>query len=268
MGKYLFYNRIQFAVVQIPSPYKDVSDAYDAGHEITDLPQTDGLTYLATVLTDEDEFKTFAYMVGRYADKATVCKTIQCGRSLRPGLDESPTTIRYTGTTGINNRRRDTRKTQTTVPNQRWFLRIRFGAWRFRSDDIIFGYVQDELGIYATGGKLPMITRLIRTQCLTTKPFDKSPVWNFINGTLELTEPYTFREHRPEDLCTMQMDYPYDPKAYSREWNTFIEEIANHDRDAKRCCRKSQGTYCLRIARSRKSSCLPGNVATAKPDIR
>jgi putative DNA primase/helicase len=58
--------------------------------------------------------------------------------------------------------------------------------------------------------------------------FDKQPVWNFINGTLEL-ETGVFRDHNPNDYCSMQVSYPYNPDATYRAWASFIDDVTAGD---------------------------------------
>ena len=58
--------------------------------------------------------------------------------------------------------------------------------------------------------------------------FNKQPVWNFINGTLEL-DTGVFRDHNPNDYCSFQASYPYNPDATCHAWTKFIDDVTASD---------------------------------------
>ena len=68
----------------------------------------------------------------------------------------------------------------------------------------------------------------MRPEILTAQPFDRKPVVNFINGTLEL-ETGTFRAHSEDDYCSIQLPYSYNPEATCPAWNKFIDQITAND---------------------------------------
>lgn len=57
-----------------------------------------------------------------------------------------------------------------------------------------------------------------------------SAIFNCANGTIDL-ETGKFREHRPEDLCSMQSPVEYDAQADCPRWRRFLAEIFLDDRD-------------------------------------
>lgn len=54
--------------------------------------------------------------------------------------------------------------------------------------------------------------------------------FNCANGTIDL-DAGKFREHRPEDLCSMQSRVEHDPAATCPRWRRFLEEIFLGDQD-------------------------------------
>jgi len=55
-------------------------------------------------------------------------------------------------------------------------------------------------------------------------------VFNCANGTIDL-DTGKFREHRPDDLCSMQSPVKFDAQADCPRWRRFLEEIFLDDRD-------------------------------------
>jgi len=230
-SKLLFQEKIPFVTADIPPKYKDVSDYYTDGGSLQDLIETarNGLLGMTSRITDKNEFKAFAYQAGRFVGKPEMTELFNASRDRFPAdwFNE----VRKIALSQPT----ETMIAKIVMEKHRFkylvnvgFYEYRRGVWNYIDDDIVHGYIRDELGHYATGGKLPMIARLIRVECVTTEPFDRQNVWNFINGTLEL-DSFNFREHRESDLCSIQMKYPYDPTACSEGWQTFIEQICNHD---------------------------------------
>lgn len=109
------------------------------------------------------------------------------------------------------------------------FYEYRRGVWRKTDDTQVMAYIGDELGRYRTGSRLSSILKIVKTDTVTDQPFDRKPLFNFINGTLELSDPPVFREHRQDDLCSIQADYPYEPGAASPDWEKFISDVSAED---------------------------------------
>ncbi len=60
---------------------------------------------------------------------------------------------------------------------------------------------------------------------VSTDDFDTDRyLLNFTNGTLD-TRQNVFREHRPQDMITVQLGYDYDPAATCPEWKRFLQVI-------------------------------------------
>ncbi len=235
MARELFSHNIRFTVATIPRPSKDVSDYYTAGGDLSTLISSaqDGLEFLADAITDPDEFKKFAYRAARYTDSPELARMFHVVAQrdnfnpvwlaeVRKNCSRPPSEDFIA--------RQVTAHRKLLYRENIGFYEYTAGCWRFRDDTQIKSYIGDELGTYRTGSKLNSILGIVKTDCLTDAEFDKAPVFNFINGTLELSShPPVFREHRPEDYCSIQASYPYDPNARSPEWEKFILDVCADD---------------------------------------
>lgn len=71
----------------------------------------------------------------------------------------------------------------------------------------------------------------------------KGELLNLRNGTLELVS-LTFREHRSEDLLSVQAPVDYSPNAICPKWDAFINTIFGGDRELIGFVQRALG-YCL-----------------------
>lgn len=229
MARILLRHRIPFVIGTVPAPYHDISDYYAAGNALEPLivNAQDGLHYLISRITEFSELEQFCY---------SVCRHIK-----RTQLEELFTAI-------IKSERFNDRavkslyKSCTTAPPETivadeiirdhqlkfihgvGFYEYSSGYWQHRLDGQIRNYVDDTLGEFATAQRVAAITRLVADRTLSTGEFNTKPVWNFINGTLEL-DTGVFRDHNPGDMCSIQASYPYDPDATCPHWEQFIRDI-------------------------------------------
>lgn len=73
------------------------------------------------------------------------------------------------------------------------------------------------------------------------KEFDRNPfLFNCLNGTLNVSTR-EFNEHSPADMLTMISGVHYDPDAISVEWEKFIDEVMQGDRDKAVYLQKALG---------------------------
>ena len=234
LSKQLFSSRIQFRVARIPRPHKDVSDFYSAGGDLAALigSAQDGATVLCQSITDETEFKSFAYRAARFIDAPELAKLFKAARQSE---HFEPEWLNALAKTCERPPSEDVIARQVTAAHQLRFLEnVGFyeysrGCWRRIEDTQVMAYIGEALGRYRTGSRLSSILKIIKTDTLTDQPFDRNPVFNFINGTLELSDPPVFREHRADDLCSIQAAYPYDPSAVSCDWLRFIADVSDND---------------------------------------
>lgn len=234
MAELLTRNRIPFVVGTVPTPYHDISEYYAAGGDLSRIISSaePGVSYIASRITDFSELEKFVYTVARHTK--------------RTALDELHATLR-------SSRRWDSDslkslfKSATTAPPENivadeilsahqlvsidavGFYEYFNGVWNRIPRGVIQGYADKALGEFSTAQRIKAITTLIETRAQRSDiAFDRSPVWNFVNGTLEL-ETGTFRDHNPNDFCSMQASYPYNPNATYSAWNSFIDDVTAGD---------------------------------------
>lgn len=234
LSRTLFLHHIQFKTVSIPRPHKDISDFYSAGGRLTELLESaqDGPTFLFRSITDKGEFKSLAYQAARYIDTpemSLLFKSVRQTEHFEPEwLNALAKNCEHPPSEDIISRKVINSHHLRYLENVGFYEYAR-GCWRKIEETQVMAYIGDELGRYRTGSRLSSILKIVKTDTLTDQPFDRNPVFNFINGTLELSDPPVFREHRPDDLCSIQADYPYDPSASSPEWLRFIADISDDD---------------------------------------
>lgn len=273
MTRILTENRIPCIVGQVPATYKDVSEYYADGGDLTEIVNSaiDGVEFLASKITDMKEFEGFARKVCRYMS--------------RPSVDLFFKSVSRSNETFDADWLKTLCKDCKAAPNDDViadeilkehkilynpsisFFEYNGKYWSKRADTAIEKYISSALGTYATGPKLSSIIRVIKSKTTTEQLFNVSPVMNFINGTLELldTEPYyNFREHRQTDYCTYCLDYPYTPDAYSKEWEKFLTTVTDSD-EKKICLLQELSGYVLFSDNSlQKCAVLIGSGANGK----
>lgn len=231
-GNLLFARKIPFAVAEIPNKYKDIADYYADGNEIESLALQDGITHLAKSVVDKEEFKAFAYRAARIMDRAELAElfsTVGKYEHFSPvWLKEIQASCFKAPPEPVVVREILKAHNLLYVANVGFYEYVPQGKWTLLNDEVIHGYISDTLGGFTAGGKLEPIKKLMRPEILTTQEFDRKPVVNFINGTLEL-DTGNFREHSQDDYCSMQLPYPYLPDAKAPRWEKFMEEITAQD---------------------------------------
>lgn len=233
MAALLSRHRIPFIVGTVPNPYHDVSDYYAAGGDLSRIitDAQDGIFYLANTYRDFDDLSRFIYSVARHIK--------------RTRLDELFMQLRQSGRWN-NDALKSLYKSATTAPPETiiaeeilksrnivyidavGFYEYFNGCWHRQPDGVIKGYADRAYGEFSTAQRVNAICNLLKTRALRDIVFDRAPVWNFINGTLEL-DTGVFRNHNPNDYCSVQASYPYNPKATHTAWNTFIADVTGDD---------------------------------------
>ena len=269
MAKLLIEKRIPCVIGKVPNRYKDISDFYADGGNLSDIitAAIDGVEFLATKIDDRVEFDDFARRVCRYMSKPdvdmffkSVIKSTDfdadwlkslCKDCKSPPLDKSIA-------------EEVTAKYKLMYNEKISFFQYNGTYWTAKTDTEISAYIADALGPYATGPRIASILKVIKSDVVTNKLFNVNPVINFINGTLEIEPEINFREHRETDCCTYCLDYPYDPSANSEEWINFLETVTNHD-DKKMCLLQELSGYVLYPDnRLQKCAVLIGSGANGK----
>ena len=234
MAEILTRNRIPFIVGTVPMPYHDISEYYAAGGDLSRIIDAaeDGVTYLASKFINFNDLESFIYTVARHTKRTALENLFSRLRELRRWDSEVLKSLHKSATTA---------PPETIVVNEILnqhqlvhipsvgFYEYGSGVWSKSSDDHIGSYVDDALGEFSTHQRVKAITGLIKTRAMRSDiQFDKRPVWNFVNGTLEL-DTGTFRDHNMNDFCSMQSSYPYNPNATYDAWASFVRDITADD---------------------------------------
>lgn len=234
LARTLFTHHIPFCIASIPRPHKDVSDYYTAEEDLSQLVDAaqDGPTVLFRSITDEVEFKAFAYQAARFIDAPELAKMFKAVRQTEQF--DSAWLAEVQKSCGRPPSEDVIAKQVTAAHQLRYLENVGFyeyarGVWNKIEDTQVQAYIGGELGHYRTGARLSSIIKIIRTDTLSNEPFDRKPVFNFINGTLELSDPPSFRAHDPADNCSIQVPYAYDPTASSPDWLQFISDVSAED---------------------------------------
>ena len=269
MAKILTEKRIPCVVGNVPPTYKDVSEYYAAGGKLNFIIDNakDGIEFLASKITNRNDFNTFARKVCRYMSKPDVdmfFKSVGQHTNFDPDWLKSLCKDCKSAPLDQTIAEEVTTKHKLLYNEKISFFQYNGTYWTSKTDTEISAYIADALGPYATGPKISSILKVIKSDVVTNKLFNVNPVINFINGTLELSPKILFREHRAEDCCTYCLDYPYNPQATSTEWLKFLETVTNHD-DKKICLLQELSGYVLfPDNRLQKCAVLIGSGANGK----
>lgn len=236
MGNTFFTHRIPFAVAVIPPKYKDIADYYADNGEITALELQNGIEFLATYQKDKDAFKNFVRKAARTMERSELSElfsaSVKAETFNSAWLKEVQASCYKPPPEPVIMEEILKQHHLLYFPNVGFYEYLTIGKWELLNDEVIHGYISDALGVFRAGGRLEPIKKLMRPEVLTSITFDRAPVINFVNGTLEL-ETGLFREHSPDDYCSIQLPYPYLPEARAPRWEQFIDEITVHDEKRK-----------------------------------
>lgn len=233
MAEIFTRHRIPFVVGTVPRPYHDVSDYYAAGGDLSYIIDNseDGLIYIASTLTTFDVLESFIFKTARHT-KRTVMENLLAHLKrvspfdtklldslFRAALTAPPETIIADEIM---------RDHQLVYIHAVGFYEYNGSVWNRVNDGIISGYADRAYGEFSTANRITAITKLLKTRALSDVTFNTKPLWNFINGTLEL-DTGVFRDHNPGDYCSFIADYPYNPEATYRSWSRFIDDVTASD---------------------------------------
>lgn len=269
MAKILIENRIPCIVGNVPTNYKDISEYYADGGKLEFIIENakDGTEFLASKITNREDFNTFARKVCRYMSKPDVDMFFKSvGQHTNFDPDWLKALCKDCKAAPLDKAIAEevTTKYKLLYNEKISFFQFNGTYWTSKTDTEISRYIADALGPYATGPKISSILKVIKSDVVTDELFNVNPVINFINGTLELSPEIKFREHRETDRCTYCLAYPYDPTATSQEWLNFLDTVTNHD-DKKNCLLQELSGYVLYPDnRLQKCAVLIGSGANGK----
>jgi P4 family phage/plasmid primase-like protien len=272
MTKLLTEYRIPCIVGKVPPTYKDISEYYADGGKLSEIidSATDGLEFLAANITDPTDLEAFAKKVCRYKTAMQVdafFKPIQ--HSEKFDADQLKSLIKDCKKAPPDDviAKEVLAKNKLLYNPNTSFYKYNGKCWDAMTDTAVEGIICEKLGMYATGPRLSSILRVIKGMVVTDQLFNRNPVMNFINGTLELsdTEPYyTFRGHQETDYCTYCLEYPYTPGATSTDWINFIESVTDGDNKRASLLQEFAGYVLYPDNQYQKCLALVGNGANGK----
>lgn len=233
MSHLLSKNRIPFVVGTVPQPYHDISEYYAAGGDLSAILSSaqDGITYLALKYQNYDDLERFIYAIARYTKRSKLDTLLsqlikhtdfdkkQLQDLFRAASSAPPETIIADEILKSRN---------LIFVNADGFYEYINGVWQRQPRGVVKGYVDRAYGEFSTAQRINAVTNILETRALRDITFNTQPVWNFINGTLEL-DTGKFREHNPNDYCSFQAKYPYDPHATCPAWEQFIQDVTGDD---------------------------------------
>jgi len=233
MSELLTRNRIPFIVGTVPKPYHDISEYYASGGDLTRIitDAQPGIQYIASRFTNFDDLENHIYSIARYTKRSAMDSLLEHLIRVTDFDSKRLTQLFRAATTAPpENIVADEilREHNLVYVHAVGFYEYYRGVWNKLNDGIIAGYADQAYGEFSTANRVSAITKLLKTRALRDVEFNKQPVWNFINGTLDL-DSGVFRDHNPNDYCSFQADYPYNPDATHRAWDKFIDDVTAGD---------------------------------------
>ena len=232
MAKLLLSERIRFTVGSVPSGYKDISEYYAAGGDLSSIVKSaqNGITFLAKQMINEDEFERFIRNSARFMTQPDIVRLFSAvSKNFDPEWLASVKSECKKPPSEDFVAKEVLRKYQLKFNRKIGFFLYNGKYWKEIGDETVHSFIADEMGIHRTGNKLSSIIKVIKSSTVTEDIFNTKPVVNFINGTLELEPQIRFREHSAADNVTYCLNYPYDESAKSDEWLKFLFSITNQD---------------------------------------
>jgi P4 family phage/plasmid primase-like protien len=234
MSEILTRHRIPFVVGTVPPPYHDISEYFAAGGNLSDIitAAEPGISYIASRITDFSELEKFVYTVARHTKRTALDELHATLRASRRWDSDSLKSLFKSATTAppenIVTDEILVKHQLVYIPDV-GFYEYDHGVWSRMGDNTIKSYADQAYGEFSTAQRVNAVCNLAKVRALQPEiQFDKQPVWNFINGTLDL-ESGTFRDHNPNDYCSMQSSYPYNPDATYDAWSRFIDDVTMSD---------------------------------------
>lgn len=269
MSEILTSNHIPFVVGTVPPPYHDVSEYFAAGGKLSLIIDNaeHGISYIASRINEFSELERFIYTVARHTKRtelenifANIRNTNRWNESALKSLLKSATTAPPENIIADE----ILSKHQLVYITHVGFYEYANGVWNRRSDDAIKSYADDAYGVFSTYQRVTATVGLLRTRALREDiVFNDRPVWNFVNGTLDL-ETGNFRDHNPNDYCSIQSAYPYNPEATYSRWSRFIDDVTAGDAKAAEILQFMTGYTLMQDCRYEKSFVLSGNGSNGK----
>ena len=268
MAEILTKNRIPFIVGTVPGSYHDVSEYYAAGGDLSTIiaAAQPGIQYIATIQPTFDALESYVYSVARYTKRSDMdalldhlIRNTEYDRTRLTNLFKAATTAPPENIVA-NEILRDH---QLVYVHAVGFYEYLSGYWQHLNDTQISGYADHAYGEFSTANRVSAVTKLLKTRALRDVKFNQRPVWNFINGTLEL-DTGVFRDHNPGDYCSFQASYPYNPEATYQAWERFIDDVTAGDPVKAEILQFIPGYVLMPHSKYEKIFCLTGSGGNGK----
>ena len=230
----LFRSRIPFLVAHTPHGVKDVNDFYTSGGSLGDLISSaqDGLKYMVSQHTDAQELKNFILSINRYTDDVAISAALftpEMQERFAPAVLKSIQKAANTPPSESMIADEVIKEHSLTYINNVGFYEYDKNIWNFLPETNVEQIADEKYGKrFTSANRIRAVKNLLKARSAKDIVFNKNPVLTFQNGTLEI-ETGTFRESRPDDYCSIIMDYDYDPEARCPEWEKFIESVTDEE---------------------------------------
>lgn len=269
MAELLTRNHIPFIVGTVPTPYHDISEYYAAGGSLKRIVDTaePGIEYLALKSSTFEELESFVYSIARHTKRSRLDELFARLKSSGRWNDKQLVNLHRSATTAppeniITDEILKSRQI-LYIPSI-GFYEYLSGVWVRRPDEVIATYADRAYGEFSTAQRVRAITNLLKTRSLREDVvFDRQPLWNFINGTLEL-DTGNFRDHNPNDYCSIQVTYPYNPDAGYESWARFVDDITAGDPKSAEILQFIAGYGLFNDCSHEKGFVLSGNGSNGK----
>lgn len=212
--------------------YKDVSEYYCAGGSLQELVDSaiPGIIMLGQHTTNREEFEALVRKAGRIYSKAEMREFEQAMTHFPKVWVQGVVKAATTAPSDAQIASEITEAHELLYSDALGFYEYEGGVWRAKSDTEIKSYINSALGRNTSGTHVNSILTVLKSECVGATDFDRAPVFNFRNGTLELGTG-NFRAARAEDMCTTQATYNYDKAACAPMWDEFIRTVCCGDED-------------------------------------
>ena len=269
MSEILTRNHIPFVVGTVPLPYHDVSEYFAAGGNLSLIIDhaEHGVSYIASRFTEFSDLERFIYTVARHTKRTELENIFATIRNSNRWNENALKSLLKSATTAppepIVADEILTAHNLVYIPKV-GFYEYSHGVWTPTDDGVIKSYADRAYGVFSTAQRVNAICNLTKVRALRDDiTFNQLPVWNFINGTLEL-DTGVFREHNPNDYCSIQSSYPYNPDATYNSWSRFIDDVTAGDPKSAELLQLIPGYTLMQDCRYEKGFVFSGNGSNGK----
>lgn len=136
-------------------------------------------------------------------------------------------------------------------------------VWEKKSDNYMLKMIGKQMGKWKIGSRVSSVLKQLKADCYEEIQFNLLPVFNFQNCTLELPTGRT-HEHSANDLCSIMMEYDYNPQATYSDWHQFVMDICDDNEERYERLQMMCGYVLMNDCHLQKSFMLYGEGANGK----